>query len=140
MLHLRCLSGFWLLFWTLKFYFGITLLLTHSLPMHPFSTPWKHQKTERFSDVFRGLRKGALGTNGLMQISLRGFRTDGRRFSKAASSSVTQIWPCGCEITNKKSLILRKIIVLFNPRLLKGNQECWCISFKAYSKLLEVFP
>ena len=28
--------------------------LTHSFPMHPFSTPWKHQKTARFSDVFRG--------------------------------------------------------------------------------------
>ena len=23
--------------------------LTHSFPMHPFSTPWKHQKTVRFS-------------------------------------------------------------------------------------------
>ena len=28
--------------------------LTHFFPMHPFSTPWKHQKTLRFSDVFRG--------------------------------------------------------------------------------------
>ena len=28
--------------------------LTHSLPMRSFSTPWKHQKTERFSDIFRG--------------------------------------------------------------------------------------
>ena len=27
-------------------------------PMHPFFTPWKHQK--------RGYRKGAFGTNGLM--------------------------------------------------------------------------
>ena len=27
--------------------------LTHSFPMHPFSTPWKHQKNIRFSDVFR---------------------------------------------------------------------------------------
>ena len=34
--------------------------------MHPFSSPWKHQKTVRFSDVFRGQRKGALGTNGLI--------------------------------------------------------------------------
>ena len=34
-------------------------------PKHPLSTPWKHQKTLRFSDVFRGYRKGALGTNGL---------------------------------------------------------------------------
>ena len=27
--------------------------LTHSFPMYPFSTPWKHQKTLWFSDVFR---------------------------------------------------------------------------------------
>ena len=38
--------------------------LTHSFPMHPFSTSWKHHKSVRFS-VFRGQRKGALGTNGL---------------------------------------------------------------------------
>ena len=29
--------------------------------MHPFSTPWKHQKTERFSDIFRGVEKGCIG-------------------------------------------------------------------------------
>ena len=28
--------------------------LTQSFPMHPFFTPWKHQKTVRFSDVFKG--------------------------------------------------------------------------------------
>ena len=28
--------------------------LTHLLSMHPFPTPRKHQKTLRFSDVFRG--------------------------------------------------------------------------------------
>ena len=28
--------------------------LTHSFPMHLFSTPWKHQKIVRFSDVSRG--------------------------------------------------------------------------------------
>ena len=33
--------------------------------MHPFSTTCKRQKTVRFSDVFRGYRKGALGTNRL---------------------------------------------------------------------------
>ena len=33
--------------------------------MQPFCTPWKHQYTLRFSDVFRGYIKGALGTNGL---------------------------------------------------------------------------
>ena len=36
--------------------------------MHPFSIPWKHQKAVRFSDVFRGQRKGALRTNGLILI------------------------------------------------------------------------
>ena len=33
--------------------------------MHPSSTPSKHQEAVRFPDVFRGWRKGALGTNGL---------------------------------------------------------------------------
>ena len=40
--------------WTLR-------LLTHSFPMHPFSTLWKHQKTVRFSDIFRGVEKGCTG-------------------------------------------------------------------------------
>ena len=39
--------------------------ITHLFPMHPFSTPWKPQKTVRFSDVFREQRKRALETNGL---------------------------------------------------------------------------
>ena len=34
--------------------------------MHPFSTLRKHQKTSRFSDVFREWRKGVLETNGLI--------------------------------------------------------------------------
>ena len=34
--------------------------------MHPFSNPWK-QKTTRFSEAFRGYKKGALETNGLTQ-------------------------------------------------------------------------
>ena len=43
-------------------------ILTHSFPMHPFSTPKKHQKIIRFSDVFGEQRKGALETNGLAYI------------------------------------------------------------------------
>ena len=42
---------------------AIENILTHLLPMHFFSNPWKHQKTVRLSDVFRVQRKGALGTN-----------------------------------------------------------------------------
>ena len=32
----------------------INEVLTHSFSMHPFSIPWKHQKTFPFSDVFAG--------------------------------------------------------------------------------------
>ena len=42
--------------------------LTDLLSTHLFHTPWKHQKTVRFSDIFTGERKGTLGTNGLMGI------------------------------------------------------------------------
>ena len=33
--------------------------------LHSFSTPWKHQKSLKFSDVFERQRKGALEANGL---------------------------------------------------------------------------
>ena len=36
--------------------------LTHLFSMRFFSTPWKHQKTLRFSDIFRFKRKDALRT------------------------------------------------------------------------------
>ena len=42
----------------ITFYWDVCL--THLFPMHLFSTAWKK--------VFRGYRKGALGTNGLMFI------------------------------------------------------------------------
>ena len=38
-----------------------TLILTHLFPMHPFSNLWKHQKTVRFSDVFRGFEERSIG-------------------------------------------------------------------------------
>ena len=38
--------------------------LTHFFPMHPFFTPWKHQKTLWFFYVLRGWTNGALGRNG----------------------------------------------------------------------------
>ena len=68
-----CVSGFYLKYiivllllgWCSNFKTFTKHFLTHSFPVHPFSTPWKHQKTLRFSDVFRGQRKGALRTIGL---------------------------------------------------------------------------
>ena len=43
----------------------LSLSLTLSFLIHPLSTPWKHQKSLRFSDVFRSQRMAVLGTNGL---------------------------------------------------------------------------
>ena len=42
--------------------------LNHLFLMHPFSNPWKHYKTIRFSNVFRVQRKCALGTNALITL------------------------------------------------------------------------
>ena len=36
--------------------------------MHPFTTPWKHQKTLRFSVVFREYQKRSVAWNGLKSI------------------------------------------------------------------------
>ena len=44
------------------------VFLTHLFLKRSTSTTWKHQKTW-FSDFFRGERKGALGTNGLMETN-----------------------------------------------------------------------
>ena len=44
---------------------SLKVLLTHLFSMHPFSIPWKHQKTVRFSKVLKRRKKGALATNGL---------------------------------------------------------------------------
>ena len=35
--------------------------------MYPFSTTWKHHKALKLCNIFRRSRKGALGSNGLMQ-------------------------------------------------------------------------
>ena len=45
--------------------------------MHPFFTPWKHQKTLPFSDIFREKRKGALGTNRLINASFQKLLREG---------------------------------------------------------------
>ena len=58
-------SFIWYAFSKILFYFRCFSLLTHLFLMHPFSTPWKHQKIVRFSDAFWRQRKGAVGTNGL---------------------------------------------------------------------------
>ena len=55
----------------MKSFSGTTQLLRkldliHLFRMQPFSNPWKHRKTIRFSGVFRGIERVPLGTNGLL--------------------------------------------------------------------------
>ena len=42
----------------LKVVFKNWFCLTHSFPMHPFSTPWKHQKNRKVFWCFLGVEKG----------------------------------------------------------------------------------
>ena len=97
-------------------------VLTHSFPMHPFSSPWKHQKTVKFSDVFRGKRKGALGMNEFIDrksllilgtlLKLVRFKT-----TKCLSSTVPHMkfytFPVGPDlvrINNKKTVNVARVI------------------------------
>ena len=67
-------------------------VLTHLFPMHPFSTPWKHQKTDRI--CFQGVEKGCIGDKWVKEIMARiivlrwlktfGARRNWERKSKAA--------------------------------------------------------
>ena len=50
------------------------ICLTHYSPVLFFHTPWKHQKTVGFPDVFTGYRKATPGYNGLkLTIKIRAF-------------------------------------------------------------------
>ena len=60
--------------------------------MHPFSTPWKYEKTLPFSDVFgRGERKGALGTNGLSEKTRVSIKQNPTTVTKSDKSCNIQI-------------------------------------------------
>ena len=61
--------------------------LTHFFLMHPFSTPWKHQKTFRLSDVLRRQRKGALGINGLSSA----FRTSQIKYNHCPRKKLSEM-------------------------------------------------
>ena len=43
------------------------LSLTHFIPVAAFYTPWKYQKKQRFSNVFRGYEKRPTAWNGLIK-------------------------------------------------------------------------
>ena len=67
-------SGYLIIYKSFKAWFGtsndklLDAALTYFFPTHPFSIGWKYPKTVRFSDVFRGWRKGAVEKNGLIKL------------------------------------------------------------------------
>ena len=84
--------------------------LIQLFPMHPFSNPWKHQKTLWFSDVFRVMRKGALETNGLKKrvtINCHNFEHINHSFCSR------------CQISNQDELIFA-LVMVFQPF------NAWC--------------
>ena len=50
--------------------YNLDYILGHLFPMHLSSTPWKHQKTVRFSDVFGEVGKGCIGNKWVTQMGL----------------------------------------------------------------------
>ena len=48
-------NTWWLRFWPSSHWDSYIVFLTHSFPMHPFSTRWKHYLTD-----FRGVEKGCI--------------------------------------------------------------------------------
>ena len=53
--HIKWLQNFENL--SLMVFSDIYMPLTHFMPLVSFYSPWKHQNTRGFSDVFRGYRK-----------------------------------------------------------------------------------
>ena len=103
--------------------------------MHPFFARWKHQKSLRFSDVLRGLRKGALGTNGL---NMRNDKSKGLENLILIELGKTKIvFEANSKDTKAMSMeiILAKMmsnLVRYFPRGLKQYPvKCQCWSFFA---------
>ena len=78
--------------------------------MLPLSTPWKKQKTVRFSDVFRGQRKGACGKNGLTRRKIV------EKFIHDSSKSVSELLSYKIELrkmTSQFELLTRNFLQIF---------------------------
>ena len=92
--------------------------------MQPFSTPWIHQKTIRFSDVFRGSGKDTLGTNGLrysVTLMLNVHSTMHKKWS-------FPLWISSVNVTkfagNLLKKLLKNLLNLLNKYLTKNFIVC----------------
>ena len=63
--------------------------VTHSFPIHPFSTPWKHQFKVFW--CFQGVEKGCFGTNGLKSSIIYMNFSQQWRLSKGKRASLRKI-------------------------------------------------
>ena len=80
--------------------------LTHSMPLVSFDTPWRHQKTKRFTDVFRVYRKRPVvkwnGLNGKKDMFI--WSVQSKNYFFKVSKWSTRIRCENCSSLRKKAL------------------------------------
>ena len=105
-------------------------ILTYYSPLLLFYTPWKHQKTFRFSDIFKEYRKATLDCNGLSKIlsqsrstinlSLsepeRLFTTTSQPARVMSSNSLVSFQPPPYQISSYEISSLLHLLILFLQR------------------------
>ena len=79
--------------------------------MHPFSVPWKHQKTLRFSDVFREVEKGCIGNEWVNNCEQ--MHSSLRICSSAIKKSLTSFF-VECHREDVKSIFKEMNIIMNN--------------------------
>ena len=105
--------------------------LTHYSPVLLFYTPWKHQKTFRFSDVFRGYKKVTLGCNGLIMK----FLPDNNFISKSCNYHRVidvKIWQF---IFNINMCLKIRIMNSIEGRLKKSKTTCMSYLMEKRAKM-----
>ena len=91
--------------------------LTHFMPLVSFDTPWKHQKNQRFSNVFRGYRKRPVAWNGLTRLRLGLSHLREQKFKNNFQDTLNPLCTCGWEVENICHFFLHCLISLLKETL-----------------------
>ena len=87
------------------------LSLTYYSPVLLFYTPWKYQKTFRFSDIFRGYRKATPGCNGLNSLRCSIYFSSGDIYKWHVCHYPTNIYLFRVRNTSKRYEISSKLTI-----------------------------
>ena len=103
-------------------------LLTHLFPMHHLFTPWKRQKTLRFSDVFREVEKECLGNKWVKVINWNTLTTSYRGSCSIVDVVQNRSSKKFCNIHRKTlrwNVFIVKLQTFKSATLLKGDSQTW---------------